>query len=397
MTPRLRHRAAVNPPTPEFDLLTAATDVTFVPLEAVWREGLDTSRSRPRSEVGIGYTRFRDGDIVVPKITPTFQADRSTIAANSLNGVFAGTTELHVVRSTAGLDPRYARYLFSSRPFLVGGEAELIGVAGQKRVPDDWLKNFVVPVDDVQAQRAIADYLDAATFRIDSLVVRKRRLIELVVERAESALEELFAHWKQIPVRRLARRIDVGIAEATTHAYADAGVPLIRSTNIRRNRLDVSDLLHIEPWFAERNRSKYLNAGDILTVRTGDTGVSAVVPPELHHSQCFTQLITTLKPGQLPDLICAALNSGAARRFFEQAGWGSAQANISVPLLAGAPVPDIPSHEQVSVLRDVRRILHMTERLPHQLAKQINLLGEHRQALITVAVTGQLTVLGDAA
>ena len=40
---------------------------------------LDGTRTRPKEEVVSGYTRFREGDVLVPKITPTFEADRSTI------------------------------------------------------------------------------------------------------------------------------------------------------------------------------------------------------------------------------------------------------------------------------------------------------------------------------
>jgi type I restriction enzyme, S subunit len=104
--------------------------------------------------------------------------------------------------------------------------------------------------------------------------------------------------------------------------------------------------LFIEEAFADGRQSKYVRAGDILTVRTGNAGVSAVVPPEFDRSQCFTQLITTLRAGQVPELVCVALNASECRHYFAIAGWGSAQANISVPLLAATPVPDVPEEHQ---------------------------------------------------
>lgn len=74
--------------------------------------------------------------------------------------------------------------------------------------------------------------------------------------------------WDVLPFKRLCKRVDVGIAEAATHAYAETGVPIIRGTNVRPNRLE-GEILFIEPWFAEKNRSKYMRAGDLVTVRTG--------------------------------------------------------------------------------------------------------------------------------
>jgi type I restriction enzyme S subunit len=170
---RLRYLAEVNPPTPEFDDLPADAEVPFLPLEAVWPgERLDVSRRRPKREVSNGYTRFREGDILVPKITPTFEADRTVLVRGLEGGIAAGTTELHIVRPRPGVEPRFLRYILSSRPFLLGGEASMIGVAGQKRVPEDWLKDFPVQITEPCIQLAIADYLDAETARIDALIAK---------------------------------------------------------------------------------------------------------------------------------------------------------------------------------------------------------------------------------
>ena len=120
-------------------------------------------------------------------------------------------------------------------------------------------------------------------------------------------------HWHICSARRIASRVDVGIAEAATHAYRDAGVPMIRSTNVRRNYLDTNDILFIDESFAQRNKSKYLMTGDIVTTRTGaNLGMSAVVPTELNRSQCFTLLVTTLRSGYDPCFYCYFMNSTVA-------------------------------------------------------------------------------------
>lgn len=182
MTP-LKYLTQINPATPEFDRLPPEAEVSFVPLDAVWPSGVDAHQHRKKASVATGYTRFLEGDIVLPKITPTFQADRTTLVTGVEGGVAAGTTELHVVRVGAAADARYVRYLLSSRPFLHGGTAEMIGVAGQKRVPESWLREFLVPIESLAAQHAIADYLDTETARIDTLIDKKRRLSTLLEAR----------------------------------------------------------------------------------------------------------------------------------------------------------------------------------------------------------------------
>jgi len=196
---RLRFIATINPRATMFETLSLETEVAFVPLEAVSADGLDLTQRRVLADVSAGYTKFQEGDILIPKITPTFQADRSVIAKHLPNGVGVGTTELHIVRVSQGYDARYIRYLFSCRDFLDGGEAEMIGVAGQKRVPELWLKNFPVPVLDSCEQRGIADFLDTETAHLDKTVGFTLRQILLIRERRQALITAAVTGELQVP------------------------------------------------------------------------------------------------------------------------------------------------------------------------------------------------------
>jgi type I restriction enzyme S subunit len=207
-------------------------------------------------------------------------------------------------------------------------------------------------------------------------------------------LGEVPLGWSTGRLKDVAVRIDVGIAEAATHAYADSGVPLIRSTNIRPGTLLTDDLLHITPQFALRNRAKTVHADDILTVRTGNPGVSAVVPDRLDGCQTFTQLITTLRAPHLPAYFCAWLNAQAARRYFESFAWGSAQRNISIPILANVPVPMPPVSDQASALDRMEKELAPMTAMRDELDRHAALLQERRRAVITAALPAPIDVPG---
>src|SRR4051794_14839487 len=99
------------------------------------------------------------------------------MARGLLHRIGVGTTELPVLRTGPNLNARDANYLVSNRPFVQGGEAAMKGVAGQQRVPDEWLREFHVPVSELSWQRNIADFLDAETARIDALIAKKHRLM----------------------------------------------------------------------------------------------------------------------------------------------------------------------------------------------------------------------------
>lgn len=200
-------------------------------------------------------------------------------------------------------------------------------------------------------------------------------------------LGEIPKHWINTRFKFCCDRVVVGIAEAATHAYADEGVPILRSTNIRETGLDTKNLIYIKQIFADQNDSKYLYANDIITVRTGYPGISSVVPIELDKSQCFTNLISTPNKKFNPNFLTFFFNSDIGKRYFELLGWGSAQKNISVPILQNffLATPDILEQHLIVDFLD-----HETAQIDSLIAKQeklIELLKEKRQAVISHAVT----------
>ncbi|MCU0289141.1 MAG: hypothetical protein MUF15_22450 [Acidobacteria bacterium] len=116
-------------------------------------------------------------------------------------------------------------------------------------------------------------------------------------------------NWEISSIKKISNRIDVGIAEAATHAYRDKGIPIIRSKNIKEGKINFDELIYIDENFADKNNSRYLYSGDLITVRTGNAGISAVVPSNLNKTQCFTMLITTLKNSYAPYFYSYFLNS----------------------------------------------------------------------------------------
>lgn len=81
---------------------TAADDllVSFVPMPLIAADyGTPNQHEvRPWGEVKTGYSHFAEGDVGLAKITPCFENGKSTVFRGLMNGIGAGTTELHVVR-----------------------------------------------------------------------------------------------------------------------------------------------------------------------------------------------------------------------------------------------------------------------------------------------------------
>lgn len=75
-----------------------STRITFLAMSDISDDGR-ILRQRPRrySEVCNGYTAFKNGDVVIAKITPCFENGKGFVAAGLMNGVGFGSTEFHVL------------------------------------------------------------------------------------------------------------------------------------------------------------------------------------------------------------------------------------------------------------------------------------------------------------
>lgn len=319
-----------------------------------------------------------------------------------------------VLRPQENVHTPFVHHLLRCQPFQ-----EEFYRNGKGIVADLWSTNYsemrdiLLGMPPLPEQTAIAAFLDRETAKIDALVAEQQRLIDLLIEKRRAFIShavtkglnprapmkpsgiewlgDVPVHWEYAALTRIASRVVVGIAEAATHAYADEGIPILRSTNIRAGKI-IGDILFVDAAFAGGRGSKRLNAGDLVSVRTGNAGVTAVIPPEFDGCQCFTMLITTLNAGSLAEYYCYWMNSLPAQCYFSLEGWGTAQVNISVPILKALPVPIPPTSEQKEIVTYLDREVGKLDTLTAEAQRAIDLLQERRTALISAAVSGQIDV-----
>ncbi|MCD0416938.1 restriction endonuclease subunit S [Rubrivivax sp. JA1024] len=217
---------------------------------------------------------------------------------------------------------------------------------------DDFMA-MPLPVSTPEEQQKIVDCLDS----LDKLIAAQGRKVEVLKTHKKGLMQQLFPRegetqprlrfpefknseeWRELPLSALAEKIMVGIASAATHAYRETGVPMLRNQNIKEGGIDDSSLLFIDPAYEVAHKNKRLRAGDVITVRTGYPGLSAVVTQRYHNAQCFTSLITRPKKDVLsPDYLCAYINADIGKRFIMGAEAGGAQKNVNAGALEALPV-----------------------------------------------------------
>lgn len=407
----LRHLADINPPTPEFDSAQDDTEVAFAPLEAVWADGrADHDRRVLKSAVKSGYTRYRAGDVLCPKVTPTFQAGRSMIA----RALGAGTTELHVLRAKEGVDPRFLCHAVRSKAFLDEGVAAFQGVAGLQRVPPEFVESFEVADLDGDEQRRIADFLDDQVTRIDSIIAARRRQVEVLTELESGvcleALEQrglprptsVESGWKERPgdsifrittLGRVLRQLTNGYVGPTRDILVNDGVPYIQSVHIKNGTIEFERRPFFVPveWHDARPRTS-LGAKDILIVQTGDIGRVAIVPEDFGPANCHALLIARTHEQVIsPDYLFELLRSDFGYQAMVARATGALHPHLEASVRGTpVPVPQLSAQDEIAAEISQRRSEIVASVADFD--RSIRLLTEFKQSLITAAVAGAFDV-----
>lgn len=184
--------------------------VSFVPMTLIDTkfDGGHDQEVRLWKEIKQGFTHFAEGDIGVAKITPCFENSKACVFKNLVNGIGAGTTELHIVRPINNtLNPRYVLACLKSPSFLLVGETKMTGTAGQKRLPKDFLESYPFALPPLAEQHRIVAKVDELMAFCDQLeqtqsdnIAAHAQLIEalLATLTASTNHNELQTNWQRI-------------------------------------------------------------------------------------------------------------------------------------------------------------------------------------------------------
>ena len=129
--------------------------------------------------------RVRDGDVIISCVRTYLQA---IAAIQNPPPNLVVSTGFAVIRPRSEvLERALLKYLLREPSFLAEVEMRSVGV-GYPAVTASALRDIPVYVPPRLRQRAIADYLDRETARIDELVAEKERVLDLLVERRRALI-----------------------------------------------------------------------------------------------------------------------------------------------------------------------------------------------------------------
>lgn len=349
---------------------------------------------------------FSAGDILLGKLRPYL----AKVARPDFDGVC--TSEILALRPGPGCFQNYMMYCLLNEPYVRWLDSLTYG-AKMPRVSPDQVCGSHAPVPPETEQHAIADFLDRETAKIDALVARKERLIELLKEKRtalitravtrgldpnvpmeDSGIEwlgEIPAHWKLMPLKRILHRCDYGISESLG---GSGDIRVLTMAHVQDGETVLPDDGSIDAV----DQTLVLESGDLLFNRTNSRELVAKVGifrGDRHDQVTFASYLVRLaaRDNVEAEWLNYLLNStgllGMAR---SMALLSVNQANLNPTKYQRIVVPMPELSEQRRIAGFAKHQATRIDTLARKIREAIDQLKEFRMAVISAAVTGKIDV-----
>jgi len=228
-------------------------------------------------------------------------------------------------------------------------------------------KNTVIPLPNRKEQDRIVAILDKA----DEIKSSSKSVSNLRQQLILSTFNEMFGDlrinsksWPEKSIFELCNRVNVGYVGPLTPLYVESGIRCLRGLNIKRGRISSDNIKQISPESHENLLKKSrLNAGDVVAIRTGNAGVSAVISEEYDDVNCADLIIMTPTSEIEASYLCEFLNQKFGDADSIQGAVGAIQKHFNIGSAKKVMVPLPP----LKLQNEYTRLLGAITRLDNQI------------------------------
>ncbi len=359
-------------------------------------------------------SRFYVGDILFGKLRPYL----AKVWRANQEGICTG--ELLVLKPKSVIQS-YLFYFMLSRDFVSVVDSSTYG-AKMPRASWEFIGNLLMLIPSLTEQRAIAAFLDSETGRIDALIEKKERLVELLKEKRialishtvtkgldpdakmkDSGIEwlgEVQEGWKVLSLRRKLRDGAAGIkigpfGSALKLEYMEeSGWKVYGQENVISGDFSVGSRFLGDEKFEELKACEIFPE-DILVTMMGTTGRCKIVPQNAKPGIMDSHLLRlrTNEEELLAVYTCLLLDQAQyVKHQISQMGKGSIMHGLNSYIIKNISIV-IPSiTEQHAIIDFLNRETRKIDKLIDKISESITKLREYRSALISAAVTGKIDV-----
>ena len=318
--------------------------------------------------------------------------------------------KLACIDSYNNLDNKFCNYILRSSVFNYLFSLSTTGLI--PGVSINQLKDFEIILPPLNEQQQIANYLDEKTSKIDTLIEKQTKQIELLKEKRQAVIShavtkginpnvpmkdsgvewlgEIPEHWITPKLIYISSRIGDGLHstplyEDNTGFYFINGNNLINGNILFRNTSkEVSELEYVKHFIR-------LDSNSLLLSINGTIGNVALYNDEkiiLGKSAAYINCLKKMNR----EFLLFYLQSNCAKRYYDIEVTGTTIFNLSLNSIRKMNIALPPYLEQHQIIRYCREMQFKYNTLIQKSNKSIELLKEKRTALISAAVTGKIDV-----
>ncbi|MGC2207518.1 MAG: restriction endonuclease subunit S [Candidatus Dormiibacterota bacterium] len=363
-------------------------------------------------DIGSAKLLLRGGEVLVSKLNPRLPR---VLLAEAHDVPTVASTEFISLRPGPEVDDRFLRYWLTSEPLRqVLNGATMSVTRSQQRIRPEVLTKMWVEFPPRALQRSIADYLDAETARVDVLIGKRQRMVELLTEREVALIHELTArgvrpavvvdsgvrwlgavpqHWGVMQIRRIGDvRRGASPRPIDDPKYFDeegdySWVRIADVTASGRYLTETSQRLSV----LGSSLSVKLAPGALFVSIAGSVGKPMIAKIKccIHDGFVYFEHLR-IRPDYLYYLFRAS-------QLFQGLGKLGTQLNLNTDTIGTIVIAVPPLYEQDEIVASLNHHVDVGSRLRSAIGREIDLLQQRRESLVAAAVTGALDIPGKAA
>lgn len=322
------------------------------------------------------------------------------------NGLLCSTCALI---SPKNVDKQYFWFLSKS---LQDYLKDMTNGMGVPHVDSEELKNLDVIIPPVSEQKAIVDYLDKKCASIEGIIATQERRIALLNELKQSIITEAVTnginpevplrdtgidwigqipeHWEVMKVAHVFNFIGSGTTPSTDmkEYYDENGFNWLQTGDLNDSYIEETSK-HVTSYAIDKCNLKTYPIGSLVIAMYGATvGKLGLlkIPTTVNQACCVLPFSSLVNPK------FSFYSFLAAKQYLISLSVGGGQPNISQDTIMRhkLPVPSIEEQQQIVEFID-KKCVNIDSALD-KAKREIELLREYKQSVITEAVTGKIKV-----
>lgn len=197
--------------------------------------------------------------------------------------------------------------------------------------------------------------------------------------------------WQVRRLREISPKQSVGLViNPSTYFDRNGTVPMLVGSNVGENKIDWEGAKKITMESSEKLLASRLDAGDLVTVRVGEPGVTSTIPKEHEGANCASMMIVRSHSSFDSEWLCHLMNSPLGKNRIESVQYGTAQKQFNISDAVDFLYPTPPLREQRTIATTLSGMDAMLDGLDRLITKKRAI----KQASMQQLLTGQTRLPG---